>query len=264
VKKVLTLMLVLAMVLGVAGCGGSSGASASPAQSSKAAAPAPSASTAQSTQSSAPAAPAEWKPERPITFYLYSGAGGDTDTSMRALAAVWEQYFGVTCNVVNMTGGGGGLAANQVYGADSDGYTLFGMAEGVDTMSVLGAFDHGTEVWDFMLLFGGYGCLGVPANSPYAPLQDVFDAAKGGANIRISCSSSGSMWHLKSLQFEQATGVVFNILTYDGSNKAVVGLLSGEVEVVISSLGEQTENILAKNQTAGHPGKQRRKARRLW
>jgi len=241
-KRLFAILLALAVMCALAGCSGSQSTTQAP----QSAAPTVSA-TPEAPASEAPSTsgPTGWKPERTVTFYLYSGAGGDTDTAMRALSAVWQQYFGVTFNVVNMTGGGGGLAANQVYNAASDGYTLFGMAEGVDTMSVMGAFDHGTEAWDIMLLFGGYGCLGVAADSPYQTLQDVIDAAKAGENIRISCSSAGSIWHLKALQVKEATGENFNILTYEGSNQAVVGLLSGETEVVVSSLGEQTENILA-------------------
>lgn len=238
-KKALSLLLVLSLALCLAACGSSAG------QQSSSPSSAPAASTPGSETAEPSQAAAGWKPERTVTFYLYSGAGGDTDTAMRALAAVWEQYFGVTFNVVNMTGGGGGLAANQVYGAPADGYTLFGMAEGVDTMNVLGAFDHPTSVWDIMLLFGGYGCLGVPADSPYNSVQDLIDAANAGENIRISCCSPGTIWHLKALQVNQATGCDFNILTYEGSNQAVVGLLSKESEVVVSSLGEQSENILA-------------------
>jgi len=236
-KKALSLLLALSLALCLAACNNSTGGQSS--------APAP-ANSAAGSEATKPAQTATgWKPERTVTFYLYAGAGGDTDTAMRALAAVWEQYFGVTFNVVNMTGGSGGLAANQVYGAPADGYTLFGMAEGVNTMNVLGAFDHPTSVWDILMLFGGYGCLGVPVDSPYNSVQDLIDAANAGENIRISCCSPGTIWHLKALQFNEATGGKFNILTYEGSNQAVVGLLSKESEVVSSSLGEQAENILA-------------------
>ena len=184
-----------------------------------------------------------WVPDKTVTFYLYSGAGGDTDTAMRALAAYWQQKYGVTFNVVNMPGGAGGIAANYVYSQPSDGYTLFGMADGVSTMNVLGAFDYPTDVWDIMVLFGGVGCIGVPADSPYQTLEDLVAAAKDGNNIRLACCSTGTIWHVDSLQFEKGVEADFNILTYDGSSQAIVGLLSGEAEVVCSSLGEQSEYI---------------------
>lgn len=184
-----------------------------------------------------------WVPTKTVTFYLYSGAGGDTDTAMRALAAYWQEKYGVAFNVVNMPGGAGGIAANYVYDQPSDGYTLFGMADGVNTMNVLGAFDHPTDVWEIMVLFGGVGCIGVPADSPYQTLEDLVNAIKGGASLSLSCSSTGSVWHVEALQFEDGLGIDINILTYDGSNQAVVGALSGEVDIVCSSLGEQSEYI---------------------
>ena len=184
-----------------------------------------------------------WKPTKKVTFYLYSGAGGDTDTAMRALAACWQEKYGVPFNVVNMTGGAGGIAANYVYDQPSDGYTLFGMADGCSTMNVLGAFSHTNDVWDIMLLFGGVGCIGVPSSSPYQTLEELVDAAKSGENIRLSCCSPGTIWHVDAVQFDQSVEAGMNILTYDGSAQAIVGLLSGEAEVVCSSLGEQSEYI---------------------
>ncbi len=184
-----------------------------------------------------------WKPTKTVTFYLYSGAGGDTDTAMRALAGYWQQKYGVTFNVVNMTGGAGGIAANYVYDQPSDGYTLFGMADGCSTMNVLGAFDHSNDVWDIMVLFGGVGCIGVPADSPYQTLEDLVNASKAGENIRLSCSSAGTIWHVDAAQMGEKLGIDLNILPYDGSNQAIVGLLAGEVDVVCSSLGEQSEYI---------------------
>lgn len=186
---------------------------------------------------------AVWKPEKTVTFYLYSGAGGDTDTAMRALAANWQEKYGVPFNVVNMTGGAGGIAANYVYEQPSDGYTLFGMADGVNTMNVLGAFNQPTSVWDIMVLFGGVGCVGVRSDSPYQTLSDVVEAAQSDTSISVSSSSTGSIWHVDALQLKQGVGADFNLLTYDGSNQAIVGLLSGEADVVCSSLGEQSEYI---------------------
>lgn len=197
-----------------------------------------------STQSKNNTANADgWVPTKTVTFYLYSGAGGDTDTAMRALAAYWQEKYGVSFNVVNMPGGAGGIAANYVYDQPSDGYTLFGMADGVNTMNVLGAFDHPTEDWEIMVLFGGVGCIGVPSDSPYQTIDELVDAVKGGKSLSLSCSSTGSVWHVEALQFENAVGIDLNVLTYDGSNQAVVGALSGEVDIVCSSLGEQSEYI---------------------
>lgn len=184
-----------------------------------------------------------WKPTKTVTFYLYSGAGGDTDTAMRALAAYWQKKYGVTFNVVNKTGGAGGIAANYVYEQPSDGYTLFGMADGCSTMNVLGAFEHTNDVWDIMLLFGGVGCIGVPSSSPYQSLEELVEAARGGENIRLSCCSPGTIWHVDAVQFDQGVKAGLNILTYDGSAQAIIGLLSGEADVVCSSLGEQSEYI---------------------
>ncbi len=187
----------------------------------------------------------EWTPTETITFYLYSGAGGDTDTAMRALAAYWQNYFGVPVNVVNMTGGAGGIAANHVYNQPANGYTLFGMADGVNAINVLGAFDYPNDVWDIMVLFGGKGVIGVPKDSPYNTIEEIIEAAKNGTNIRLGSSSAGSIWHVKGLQLAKCTGASLNAMPYEGSNQAIIGMLTGEVDLVVSSLGEQSEYILS-------------------
>lgn len=142
-----------------------------------------------------------------------------------------------------MPGGAGGIAANYVYNQPSDGYTLFGMADGCSTMNVLGAFEHTNDVWDIMLLFGGVGCIGVRSDSPYKTLEDAVNAALKGENVRLSVCSPGTIWHVDSLQFVQGVKADFNVLTYDGSSQAIVALLAGESDIVCSSLGEQTEYI---------------------
>lgn len=235
-KKLLAIVMTMAMMLSIVACGNQPSASQS--QSSSSASHSQSSSASQSQLETT-----GWTPSKTVTFYLYSGAGGDTDTAMRALAARWQEKYGVTFNVVNMTGGAGGIAANYVYEQPSDGYTLFGMADGVSTMNVLGAFDQPTNIWEIMLLFGGVGCIGVPANSPYQTLEDLVNAAKSGESISLSCSSTGSIWHVDALQVEQGLDIDLNILPYEGSNQAIIGMLSGEVEVACSSLGEQSEYI---------------------
>lgn len=220
VKRILTAVLAMVMMLALCACGSSS-----------------------TNNNKDNGGEESWKPTKAVTFYLYSGAGGDTDTAMRALASYWQEKYGVAFNVVNMPGGAGGIAANYVYDQPSDGYTLFGMADGVNTMNVLGAFDYPTDAWEIMVLFGGVGCIGVPADSPYQTIEELVNAAKGGKKLNLSCSSTGSVWHVEALQFENSVGIDLNILTYDGSNQAVVGALSSEADIVCSSLGEQSEYI---------------------
>lgn len=232
-KKFLTLLLVASLVINLFACGSSA--------SNQASAQTQETETEIATETND--TKVAWKPERTVTFYLYSGTGGDTDTAMRALAADWTEKYGVQFNVVNMTGGAGGIAANFVYSQPSDGYTLFGMADGLSTINVLGAFDYPTSIWDIMLLFGGVGCVGVSKDSPYNSLEEVVNDAKAGKNIRLSVCSPGTIWHVDALQFDDALGTNFNVLTYDGSNQAIVGMLSGEADIVCSSLGEQSEYI---------------------
>ena len=99
-KRIFCLALTMVMVLGLlAGCAGAEGSKAPESNVPVSTAP------EKVPESSTPAPEAKgWKPSGPVTIYLWAGAGGGTDLTCRALAASFEEQFGVPFNVVNMTG----------------------------------------------------------------------------------------------------------------------------------------------------------------
>lgn len=73
---------------------------------------------------SAGAAVAEW-PEKPITYVVSFGAGGNADIVARMNADVLSGALGVPVNVVNKLGGAHIPATMSVLEAPADGYTVF-------------------------------------------------------------------------------------------------------------------------------------------
>ncbi len=68
-------------------------------------------------------------PEKEIQGIIQWGAGGSTDTVMRAVTPHAEEVLGGSVVLQNMTGGVGAIALNNVAGAKADGYTLLMGAE---------------------------------------------------------------------------------------------------------------------------------------
>ncbi len=187
----------------------------------------------------------EWKPTRPVTIVCFVGAGGGTDLASRTLAKVFEDYFEVPFQVVNMTGGSGGVGANHVLNSKRDGYTILGASEPLHGLTVLGALDKPTvDLWDAMMLIGSEGAVSVPADSPYQSFDELIAAAKT-KQIKAGAAQAASTWSAKLHQVEALTGVKFNQLPYEGSHPSQVAAMSGEIEVVVTSLSEQADYIKA-------------------
>ena len=68
------------------------------------------------------AALAEW-PEKPITYVVSFGAGGNADIVARVNADALSEALGVPVNVVNKPGGAHIPATMSVLEAPADGYT---------------------------------------------------------------------------------------------------------------------------------------------
>lgn len=123
-KKFLSYLLCLCLLLAISGCAGQANTpqpSAAPAAEPSSAAPAPASSA---PESSAPTAAATKYPERGIMMIVHGKAGGGLDMSARLLAPYLEKQLGTTVTVVNMPGGNNWLGLNEIYKSPNDGYIL--------------------------------------------------------------------------------------------------------------------------------------------
>ncbi|WP_278342893.1 tripartite tricarboxylate transporter substrate binding protein [Parageobacillus thermoglucosidasius] len=247
VVKWFVVSLVSAFILLSAGCGGQN---AGPANTGNESANAnnSAASVAQSSESGGKTEPAAavW-PERTINLVVFSSAGGGADLGNRALAAAMEKELGVKINVINMPGGSGGVAANYVTSKPHDGYHLLGMTEGLFPSAVLGVHPSTSEDWEYFLMGGTPGVISVREDSPFQSIEDVIQAMKERpGEIKMANSVVGAIWDIKATLLQQATGIEYKFIPYQGSNPSILAALSGEVDVVLTGLGEQSEFLAAK------------------
>lgn len=225
-KKTLSLMLVGALGFTMYGCS----------QNAK----------TSSTVTTPSATTEAWKPTRPVTIVCFVGAGGGTDLASRTIAKVFEKHFGVPFQVVNVVGGSGGVGANKVLSSKLDGYTILGSSEPLNGLAELGSMPKpASQLWDTMMLMGSEGAISVPEASPYKTIEELIEAAKT-KSIKVAAAQATSTWSAKLHQVEKVTGVKFNQLPYEGSNPSNIAALSGEVDVVITSLAEQADYIKTK------------------
>ena len=189
----------------------------------------------------APPALAVDYPYRDITDVVVWGAGGGTDTLNRLIMSAMADELPVSISVVNQTGGvGGSNGMIYVLNQPEDGYTLAGISESCVTAAVQGGWDKKFDIWYPFIVAGSPDVISVSKDSKYKTLQDLIDAAKANpSSITAGASAAGSIHHLNLLALENGTGAKFKFVPYNSSNAAQEATLSGEVQLVVTSLAEQ-------------------------
>ena len=195
-KQWLALALVLALV---SGCGGGAGAEKA------------------------------W-PGRGITIDVAYTAGGTADTANRQLAAILGELLETDISVVNITGGSGSIAGQQMSAAAHDGRTWLGdVAHTVSGWRCLKYADLGWE--DF---YGFYAAtspyvLFVAGDSPYQSCGELFDAIKADPRMRWGNAGLGSINHLTGQLMLDTLGLSGSSVPYDGGRAAAVKVVAKEV-----------------------------------
>ncbi|HSV31662.1 MAG TPA: tripartite tricarboxylate transporter substrate binding protein [Atribacteraceae bacterium] len=188
---------------------------------------------------------ADW-PTRPINIIVFSAAGGSTDLSNRAIAEAIKPYLGVEVVVSNMPGALGGTATAYVWSAPRDGYIWYGASEGFLGLAVLGAHHTTAEDWELFLVGGTPGVISVRKDSPFEDFQQLLDAvAASPGGLTIATSIPGCIWNIQYLTLEKYGGYDLEFIPYPGSHPSIVAALAGEIDVVWTGLGEQSEFLKA-------------------
>ena len=180
----------------------------------------------------------EFYPDHPINVIVHSSPGGGADLWARKISALMEQKLGKKMIVSNLAGGKGGVAANMVWNSPHDGYTILGGSETSLLYYVNNVFDKTAKDWDFLISGGSPGVIASLAGSGIDTFEDLIARDPEGKPLAISNSGKGKLWHLKAVLIEEFSRIPVIHTSYNGSNPAVVALLSGEVDAISCSAGE--------------------------
>lgn len=185
------------------------------------------------------AAEKEW-PQKPIQVIIPAGPGGDTDTTSRAICESLTTILGQPVQVVNMAGGSGTVAMNDVDSSPADGYKL--IYHHADT--VLATLLKRTSVrwdqqFDIAAVTGGgsTNAIFVHKNSPYNTLDELFTAAKKNPGKVSFAMETGGLVHLLALSIEKQAGVTFNKVDLGASAARTAALLGQQVDVLLTVYG---------------------------
>jgi tripartite-type tricarboxylate transporter receptor subunit TctC len=189
-------------------------------------------------------------PARPISIMVPSIAGGGTDVGARILAAVAEKKMGQPLVVVNKPGAGTQVGFTELSRQKPDGYYLgFVLLPQVNTIildperKAIFNFDSFVPIINQVV---DAGLIWVRAESPYKSLKDLIDdARKRPGEVRASTTGILSDDHLAILMMEQAAGVKFRIVHFDGGPQQLTATLGGQVDVSFDNVGVINARIKA-------------------
>ena len=183
-------------------------------------------------------------PNGPVQIVLPAKPGGDVDSSGRLFAKDLEKYLGTTVVPVNVDGGGGNLAMKQIMDGDADGQQVINYFSYANAV-LGGKLEY---AWDDIVPVACYAkndtqILVVSKDAPYSNAQELVDYMKehpGGVSFAVTL---GSPSHYHAVVFEQASGTTFKKVDIGSGSDKVVAMLSGEVDVVSSTVGIMKDYI---------------------
>lgn len=187
------------------------------------------------------AAPAQAQdfPTKPVRIVVGFAAGGGVDKSARFIGKHLTEAMGQQIVVDNRPGAAGNIGANSVAKSPPDGYTLL-MANA--TLSMPGLFknmpfDVRTELVPVSLVAIGPSVLVAHPSMPIRNLKDMLALAKSRPNELLYGSGGvGNITHLEMSLLNALTKTKMVHVPYKGSSPSIVGLLTGEVHVLFSSI----------------------------
>lgn len=234
-KKLISVILALTMVLALCACGQTAApaAPAAPAEAAPAEAPAEAAPAEE--------APADiaW-PEEAVEFVIPANPGGDTDLTSRGLAASLTETLGETVSVLNMAGGSGTVAINEIVGREADGYTALYWHVDLLLGSLLDRFGASwQDLFDICAVTGGGSstAIFVNSNSPWNTIEELVDYVKAHPGEVSIATETGASTHMLIVDMENKGGLEFNIVNIGGGADRATALLGGDVDVNVSVYG---------------------------
>jgi len=191
-------------------------------------------------------------PTKPVKIVVPFAPGGTTDILARAIAPELSKAFGQTFFVDNRAGAGGNVGADIVAKSPADGYMLL--------MGTVGT--HGINKSLYKKLpydpQKDFAPITLVAGVPNVMVMNVDRAKALGINsvsdfikyakahpgqLNMASSGNGTSIHLAGELFKVMTGTFMVHIPYTGSGPALMGLLSGNVDVMFDNLPSSMAQI---------------------
>ena len=184
-------------------------------------------------------------PSKPVRIVVPFAPGGTTDILARAVAPELSKVFGQSFIVDNRGGAGGNLGADLVAKATPDGYTLLMGTVGTHginkSLYARLPYDPQKDFAPITLVAGVPNVMVMNTEKAKAMgINNVMDfiqyAKTHPGQLNMASSGNGTSIHLAGELFKSKTGIFMTHIPYTGSGPALMGLVSGTVDVMFDNL----------------------------
>ena len=178
-------------------------------------------------------------PSKPITLVVPNPPGGFVDASARILSDSLAKVTKQSVVVDNRGGGSGNVAYSYVARAAADGYTLLNSYSAYHTGNPSLAANLPWAQKDFSPVALITIATNVIAVHPSVPANNLTEFIKylkaNPGKLSYASQGSGSLSHLGTELFKLQTGTHMVHIPYRGSGPALQDVLSGQVQVFITT-----------------------------
>jgi tripartite-type tricarboxylate transporter receptor subunit TctC len=172
-------------------------------------------------------------PEKPVRMIVAFAAGGPADLMARSVGRVWSQATGQPLVVENRPGANSAVAAQMVFGAHADGYTLLWGSSSMPAIPLLykdPPFDSFARFTPVSLVGNfTYGLFVTPS----LPMRNVAELAEymRANSDKLTFAASALTEYLAAVQLMKATATRMVRIPYKGSAQAMPDLIAGRVHM---------------------------------
>src|SRR5262245_24323267 len=179
-------------------------------------------------------------PERPVRLIVPWAAGGDTDNIFRPFAQALQKQLGQTVVVANVGGASGTKGAKEAKDSPADGYTLYAVHDYIHSTYYAGVADvQYTDFEPICLISSTPSVLTASPKTPWKNWQEFLaDAKKRPGQITVGATLASTSHFFPAL-IEQAAGIKFKYVSYEGLAPRMNAILGGHVDLTDSNLTQK-------------------------
>ena len=180
-------------------------------------------------------------PTKPIRLVVPFPPGGGTDIIARETSQKVAAATGWTFVIDNKPGAGGNLGVDAVAKAPADGYTIvLGQTSNIAINPSLYTklpYDPQKDLAPIVMIANAPLVMVTGTNTPLKTLADAVNAAKAKpGQVNFASPGNGTVAHLTEEMFQKAAGIKTQHVPYKGANQALTDVISGNVELYMSSV----------------------------
>ncbi len=192
---------------------------------------------------------AQTYPVKPVTMIVPNPPGGVVDTTARIVGDPMAKLLGQPVVIENKPGASGNIAYQNVALAPKDGHTL------LISYSAYHLFNPALfpklpwsqkELAPVALLVAATNVIAVHPSIPANNLKEFIAYLKANpGKVNFASQGNGSLSHVGTAMFEQATGTEMTHVPYKGSGPAIQDVLGGQVQVFMTTPPSVMQHVLA-------------------